>query len=92
MSHTIRDRTRLLGRVRRIRGQVEALERAMDEAHECTRILQQIAACRGAVNGLMAEVLEGHVREHLIDPGRAPTQMEGEALEDLIQVIKRYLK
>jgi DNA-binding FrmR family transcriptional regulator len=92
VSHTIRDRVKLLGRVRRIRGQVEALERAIDEAHECTQILQQIAACRGAVNGLMAEVLEGHIREHLIDPARAPTRAEGEALEDLAQVIKRYLK
>lgn len=92
MSHTIRDRVKLLSRVRRIRGQVEALERAIDETHDCTEILQQIAACRGAVNGLMAEVLEGHIREHLIDPSRAPTRSEGEALEDLARVIKSYLK
>ena len=92
MSHTIRDRVKLLGRVRRIRGQIEALERAIAETHECTEILQQIAACRGAVNGLMAEVLDGHIREHLIDPSRAPTPSEGKALEKLAQVIKRYLK
>lgn len=92
MSHTIRDRVKLLGRVRRIRGQVEALERAIDGAHDCTQVLQQIAACRGAVNGLMAEVLDGHIREHLIDPKRAPTRAEGEALEELARVIKRYLK
>lgn len=92
MSHTIRDRVKLLGRVRRIRGQVEALERAIDETHDCHDILQQIAACRGAVNGLMGEVLEGHIREHLIDPDRAPTKAEGEALSELVQVLKRYLK
>ena len=92
MAHTIRGRVKLLGRVRRIRGQVEALERAIEETHDCTQILQQIAACRGGVNGLMAEVLEGHIREHLIDPSRAPTRGEAEAIEELAQVIKRYLK
>ena len=92
MSHTIRGRAGLLGRVRRLRGQVEALERAIDGSHDCTQILQQIAACRGAVNGLMAEVLDGHIREHLIDPSREPTRAEGEALEELARVIKRYLK
>ena len=92
MSHTLRDREKLLSRIRKIRGQAEGLERAIAETNDCTKILQQIAACRGAVNGLMAEVLEGHIREHLIDPSRAPTRSEGEALEELAQVIKRYLK
>ena len=92
MAHTVKEREKLLKRVRRIRGQVEALERAISETHDCAAILQQIAACRGAVNGLMAEVLDGHIREHLIDPSRAPTKAEGEALEELAQVIKRYLK
>lgn len=92
MAHTIRDRSKLLSRVKRIRGQVEALERAIDQNHDCSQILQQIAACRGAVNGLMAEVLEGHIREHLIDPSRLRTRSEDEALEDLVQVMKRYIK
>jgi len=90
--HTIREKAKLLMRVRRIRGQVDALERAIDQTHDCTEILQQIAACRGAVNGLMSEVLEGHIREHLIDPSRAPTKAEIEATEELADIIKRYLK
>lgn len=65
MSHTIKDQKKLLARVRRIKGQAEALERALENGGECSAILQQIAAVRGAVNGLMAQVLEGHVREHL---------------------------
>ena len=92
MSHTTKGRAKLLTRVRRIRGQVESLERDLAEGRECTQILQQIAACRGAINGLMAEVLEGHIREHLIDPARAPSKAEAEALDELAEVVKRYLK
>jgi len=65
MGHTIRSKKPLLARVRRMKGQLEALERALDTDAECGAVLQQIAAVRGAVNGLMAEVLEGHIREHL---------------------------
>lgn len=92
MSHTTRDKVKLMGRVKRIQGQVEALSRAIDKGVECMNVLQQIAACRGAVDGLMAEVLEGHIREHLIDPGREPTKAEAASLEELAQLIKRYLK
>ena len=91
MPHIERDRDKLLSRVRRIRGQVEALERAIAGGHECAAILQQIVSCRGAVNGLMAHILEGHIREHLIDPGRAPTKSEATALEDLNRVLRKYL-
>ena len=92
VSHTTKGRAKLLTRVRRIRGQVESLERDLSEGKDCTAILQQIAACRGAINGLMAEVLEGHIREHLIDPSRAPSKAEAEALDELAEVVKRYLK
>ena len=68
MSHTVREKSKLMGRVRRIRGQVEALERALDAEKGCAEVLHQIAAVRGAINGLMAEVLEEHVRTHIADP------------------------
>lgn len=90
--HTERDLKRLLARVRRIKGQVEAVERGLSGRHHCSDILQQIAACRGAVNGLMAEVLEGHIREHVIDPSRTPTKTEAHALEELVQITRSYLK
>ncbi|HJV51875.1 MAG TPA: metal-sensing transcriptional repressor, partial [Noviherbaspirillum sp.] len=65
MGHTVRDKTRLLNRVRRLRGQVDAIERALEEEQGCAEVMQLIASTRGAMNGLMAEIIEGHVREHV---------------------------
>ena len=59
-------RAKLLNRVKRIKGQVEAIERALsDDQEECADTLQLLAACRGAINGLMGEVLEGHIKDHI---------------------------
>src|ERR1700726_1587042 len=60
MAHTIRDKKKLLNRVNRISGQVGAIKRALEQEKDCTDLLRTIAACRGAINGLMAEVIEGH--------------------------------
>jgi DNA-binding FrmR family transcriptional regulator len=92
MAHTIRDKTKLLHRVRRIRGQVEAVERAIDQEQDCSDILHAIAACHGAIKGLMAEVIEGHIRFHVVDPDRQPTSDQAQAAQELIDVIKAYLK
>ena len=91
MAHTISGGKQLLTRVRRIRGQAEALERALDAGTECMAILQQIAAIRGAVNGLMSEVLEGHIREHLVSRDESD-QQRGEDLEAVVSALRRYLK
>jgi DNA-binding FrmR family transcriptional regulator len=91
MPHTVKLKKPLLTRVRRIKGQAEALERALEQETECIAILQQIAAIRGAVNGLMAEVLEGHIREHLGEESAEPLQRERD-LESVITVLKSYLK
>lgn len=91
MSHTIRDKAKLLNRVRRIRGQVEALERALGQEAECGDVLRLIAAGRGAMNSLMAEVLEGHVRTHVF-PAAAPGSGQADAAEELIEVVRAYLK
>lgn len=92
MSHTIRDKKKLLDRVRRIKGQVEGIEKALELEKGPAQILQNIAACRGAMNGLMAEVMEGHIRLHVVDPERPPTPDQAEAVEEIIDVIKAYLK
>jgi FrmR/RcnR family transcriptional regulator, repressor of frmRAB operon len=92
MAHTIRDKTKLLNRVRRIRGQIEAVERAIDQEQDCSDILHAIAACHGAIKGLMAEVIEGHIRFHVVDPDRQPTSDQAQAAQELIDVIKAYLK
>ena len=91
MGHTIRTKKPLLARVRRMKGQLEALERALDTDAECSAVLQQIAAVRGAVNGLMAEVLEGHIREHL----GAETLSAEERLREVDTIagaVRSYLK
>lgn len=91
MPHTIRDQKKLLIRVRRIKGQTEALEKALEREPECAAVLQQIAAIRGAVNGLMAEVLEGHIREHL-GPEAVSAKERREDLEQVVGVLRSYLK
>ncbi len=92
MSHTLSDKEKLIWRVRRIRGQVEAVERALSEEQDCSDILQLITAGRGAMNSLIIEVLEGHIREHVLDPKQKPDSIHVEAAEELIDVLKSYLK
>ena len=87
MSHTTRDQKKLVQRIRRIRGQLDGLERNLEAGAECGAILQQVAAVRGAVNGLMAELLEGHLREHVMHSEDRP-----EALDEVLQVLRTYLK
>ena len=65
------EKTKLIARVRRIRGQVEAVERALESETECTDVLRLIASVRGAVNGLMGEVMEDHVLEHIVGAANA---------------------
>jgi DNA-binding FrmR family transcriptional regulator len=92
MAHTIRDKKKLLNRVRRIRGQIDAVERSLELQQDCSTILLTIAACRGAINSLMAEIIEGHIRFHVVDPDREPTTERGRAAQELIDVVKAYLK
>ncbi len=92
MTHTIKEKKKLLARVGRIRGQVEALERALAEETECSRVMHMIAGIRGGVAGLMAEVVEDHVRTHLVDPRKNPGALNADAAEELIDVIHTYLR
>jgi DNA-binding FrmR family transcriptional regulator len=90
--HTIREKNKLLGRVRRIRGQVEAIERALETEIGCADVLQVIASVRGAMNGLMAEVMEAHIRFHVVDPAREPNTQRAQGAQELIDVVRTYLK
>jgi len=92
VAHTTKDKQKLLTRIRRIRGQVDAIERAIDGEEECSGVLQLMAACRGALNGLMAEVMEGHVRFHVLAPGQPGDSPQAQAAEELIEVVRTYLK
>ncbi len=90
MSHTVRDKKKLLARVHRIQGQLAALEKRLDEEGDCYAILQQAAACRGGLNALTAEIIEGHIRHHIVNPDM--DQEGAEAARQLIDVIKSYLR
>ena len=92
MAHTSEEKKRLLNRARRLRGQVEVVVKALDEEAECSDILHAIAVCRGALDSLMAEVITGHIRFHVIDQNREPTDEQTRAAEDLIEAVKVYLK
>ncbi|HMZ86135.1 MAG TPA: metal/formaldehyde-sensitive transcriptional repressor [Giesbergeria sp.] len=91
MAHTIAEKKQLLARVRRIQGQAAALEKALLAETDCAAVLQQIAAVRGAVNGLMAQVLEGHLREHVGAPGLSETA-RSEAMDQVTTVLRSYLR
>lgn len=80
----------MISRARRIRGQVEAIERALDGDGASEDILQLVASCRGALNGLMAELIEGHLMFHVLPrPDKAlPSQLE--AADELMTVVRRY--
>lgn len=92
MAHTVEEKKRLLNRARRIRGQVEVVVRALEEESECSETLHAISVCRGALDSLMAEVIEGHIRFHVLDQERDPTEEQTRAAEDLIDALKTYLK
>ena len=92
MAHTIREKEKLVLRIRRIRGQIEALERALNEETECSDVLQLITAARGALNGLMAELVEDHVRFHVLDPKQKPSSEQALAADELVDIIRSYLK
>jgi len=90
MPHSPQEKKRILTRVRRLRGQVDALERALDSGSECGPVLQQMAAIRGAVNGLMAQTLESHLREEFLQA--ATTAARQGSLDDTIALVRSYLK
>jgi DNA-binding FrmR family transcriptional regulator len=92
MGHTTKDKAKLMVRVRRIKGQVNAIESALESSEECEKLLQQVASCRGALNGLMAELIDGHIHHHVLSPEDqvpSPTQLEG--AEEVMAVVRRYL-
>ncbi|NYF81042.1 metal/formaldehyde-sensitive transcriptional repressor [Granulicella arctica] len=90
MSHVERERTKLLNRVKRVRGQMDAIERALTSDEDCANVLMLLAAARGGINSLMGEVLEDHIRLHLLQDGHAP--LTPDLGEELIDLVRAYLK
>ncbi|MCO5733136.1 metal/formaldehyde-sensitive transcriptional repressor [Rhizobium sp. SSA_523] len=91
MSHLIANKAKLLARVRRLKGQMEAIERSLEEDAPCAETLNLVASVRGAVTGLTTELIEEHIREHVAGAHQdAAARRQG--AEELIDVIRRYLK
>ncbi|MEL6933776.1 MAG: metal/formaldehyde-sensitive transcriptional repressor [Pseudomonadota bacterium] len=90
MGHLSRDNSKLIARLRRIKGQVEGVERALETEAGCTEVLRQIASIRGAMTGLTNEVFEEHLRNHVV--GVADDAEREKGAEEMIQILKSYLK
>lgn len=92
MSHLTRNKTKLLARVRRLKGQVEAIERALEAEAPCGDILNLTASVRGAFSGLTAELIEDHIREHISNPDKDEDRDRAQGAAELIEAVRMYLK
>lgn len=92
MAHTASEKKALLARVNRIQGQLESIRAAIEEEKECADVLQQIAACRGAVNSLLVEIVEGEIRFHVLGKNARVDSREARAAENLVEILHRYIK
>ena len=91
IGHIAKEKQKLLNRLKRMRGQLEAIERAVENDNECTRVLQQATSCRGALDGFIAEVIEDHIREHVIDPTKPEDDPKTVAAHELIDIVRSYI-
>lgn len=92
MSHITGARKELVTRINRIQGQLDGIKDAMQQELDCATVLQQVAACRGAINGLMAEIIEGEIKDHVLSPNAKANSSEARAADQLVEVLRRYLK
>jgi DNA-binding FrmR family transcriptional regulator len=88
MSHLSREKLDLVNRTKKIVGQLEGVERALGEDESCMNVLQRLSAARGAINSLMGELMEDHIRNHM--PRKSKSS--GDAADDLIEIVRTYLK
>jgi DNA-binding FrmR family transcriptional regulator len=86
-----KEKQKLLMRLRRIRGQLDAVERRVQEQASCASILQQATACRGALDGFIAEVIEDHILEHVVDPAMPRDDPRTQAAEELVEIVHSFL-
>ena len=91
MTHLAKEKQKLVARIRRIRGQVDSIERSLSTGDDCADVLMLLANVRGGINSLMAEVLEDHIRLHMISPDK-DSPPSTELAEDLIDLVRAYLK
>ncbi|QYO77386.1 metal/formaldehyde-sensitive transcriptional repressor [Devosia salina] len=92
MSHTSKHKDKLLARVRRLKGQIEAVERSLEAEAPCGEVLNLVASIRGAVTGLTGELIEDHIREHVSNPDTDSDRDRAQGAAELIDVVRTYLK
>jgi FrmR/RcnR family transcriptional regulator, repressor of frmRAB operon len=92
MAHTAEEKKKLLTRVNRLQGQLEGIRVAIEEEKECATVLQQIAACRGAINSLLVEIIDGEIRFHVLSKNSKVDSREARAAENLVEILHRYIK
>ena len=92
MPQIVHEQKKLLNRVRRLRGQIDAIERALEADGSCTEVMRLLTAARGAMNGMMAEVVEDHIQMHMMEANRKPTRDEIEAADELVDVLRSYIR
>ncbi|MBC7467053.1 MAG: metal/formaldehyde-sensitive transcriptional repressor [Bdellovibrio sp.] len=90
MSHIIKDKQKIISRVNRIKGQLDAFSKAIESEQDCYQVIQLLASCRGALNGLMADVVERHIQEHIINAENKKDASD--SAEDLVDIMKSFLK
>ena len=92
MAHTADEKKKLLARINRMQGQLQSIRDAIEQDKECADVLQQIAACRGAVNGLLVEIVEGEIKFHVLSKDAKVGSRESKAAESLAEILRRYIK
>lgn len=90
MAHTIREKSKVLARVNRLKGQLDAFAKAIEAEQDCYQVMQLLSSCRGALNGLMGDLVEGHIREHIVEAENK--KLAAESGEDLIEIMKSFWK
>ena len=91
MSHVSEDK-KIMARIKRIKGQLEAVEKAITDGKECYAVLQTLSACRGGLNGLIGELIEGHIKEHVMKNPNDPKTAQDKSAVELINLMKTYWK
>jgi DNA-binding FrmR family transcriptional regulator len=92
LSHITSAKKELTTRINRIQGQLEGIKEAVQQDRDCAAVLQQVAACRGAINSFMAEIIEGEIKCHVLSPNAKANSSEARAADELVEVLRRYLK
>ena len=88
MSHISREKLDLVNRTKKVIGQLESVLRGLNDDDPCAEVLQRLSSARGAINSLMAELMEDHIRNHMPRKNKSSK----EAAEDLIEIVRTYLK